>query len=341
MLVPWYQRFSKKKKSFSEKMAKRVPNVHGSKVYNLTSGATLPGWISDRKKRELAKDVDFRRRIELVQDLEFPTACQKIEMSLDGNYLISTGGYPPIVKVFELSELSLKFERRLDSEIVDFKILSEDYSKLVFLQANRHVEFHAAYGRHFSIRVPTFGRQLAYHTPSCELLVAASGDEIYRIDLAEGRFKAPLPLPTKGFGSTSIKISPVHGLIAASCESGEVAFFDPRTKGGKSLTTLDIIPGIIENDINSNNESLAEIMPTSIEFDTNDGVTFAVGTSLGHVMLYDLRSSHPLCVKKHLNQLPIKKISFHNGKGQEQPIRRMISADEKVVKVWDRDMAIQ
>jgi len=55
--------------------------------------------------------------------------------------------------VFDLAELSLKFERRLDCECVDFKILSDDYSKLVFLQADRTVEFHAAYGRHFSTRV--------------------------------------------------------------------------------------------------------------------------------------------------------------------------------------------
>jgi hypothetical protein len=57
------------------------------------------------------------------------------------------------VRVFDLAELSLKFERRLDCECVDFKILSDDYSKLVFLQADRTVEFHAAYGRHFSTRV--------------------------------------------------------------------------------------------------------------------------------------------------------------------------------------------
>ena len=37
----------------SPTMAKSVPNFHGQKVYNLTSGATLPAWISDRKKREV------------------------------------------------------------------------------------------------------------------------------------------------------------------------------------------------------------------------------------------------------------------------------------------------
>jgi len=37
----------------------------------------------------------------------------------------------------------------------------------------------------------------------------------------------------------------MHGLIAAACESGEVAFFDPRTR--KSVATLDLVPGIAAN----------------------------------------------------------------------------------------------
>ena len=44
------------------------------------------------------------------------------------------------MRVFDLSELSLKFERRLDCEAVDFKVLSDDYSKLVFLQVHSRVE---------------------------------------------------------------------------------------------------------------------------------------------------------------------------------------------------------
>ena len=40
-----------------------------------------------------------------------------------------------------LGELGLKFERRLDCEAVDFHILSDDYTKLVFLQADRHLCF--------------------------------------------------------------------------------------------------------------------------------------------------------------------------------------------------------
>ena len=34
----------------------------------------------------------------------------------------NVGIYPPQVKVYELSQLSMKFERHLDSEIIDFQV---------------------------------------------------------------------------------------------------------------------------------------------------------------------------------------------------------------------------
>lgn len=64
-----------------------------------------------------------RRRIELIQDLDFPTACQKIKASSDGRYVVATGTHPPRVRCYELSELSMKFERHFDTEIVDFEVL--------------------------------------------------------------------------------------------------------------------------------------------------------------------------------------------------------------------------
>ena len=36
---------------------------------------------------------------------------------------LNAGIYPPQVKVYELSQLSMKFERHLDSEIIDFQVL--------------------------------------------------------------------------------------------------------------------------------------------------------------------------------------------------------------------------
>lgn len=63
-------------------------------------------------------------------------------------------GCEPQVKCYELSQLAIKFERHMDSEIVDFQILEEDYSKMTFLCADRSVNFHAKYGFHHKIRTP-------------------------------------------------------------------------------------------------------------------------------------------------------------------------------------------
>jgi len=35
--------------------------------------------------------VEFRNRIELIQDFEFPEASNRIKVSADGNYAVATG----------------------------------------------------------------------------------------------------------------------------------------------------------------------------------------------------------------------------------------------------------
>ena len=75
--------------------------------------------------------------------------------------------------MYELGEMGMKFERRLDSEAVDFLFLSQDYGKLAILQADRNVELHAPYGKHFKTRIPTFGRAMAYETSTCQLHVTS------------------------------------------------------------------------------------------------------------------------------------------------------------------------
>lgn len=54
-----------------------------------------------------------------------------------------------------------------------------------------------------------------------------------------------------------------------------------------------------------------------------------VGTSSGHVILYDIRSSKPLLIKDHTNEIPIKCIEFH------KQMEYVYSMDAKVVKIWD------
>jgi len=59
----------------------------GVKIYNLSSGKTLPAWLSDKKKKALRKDAEFQKRIELLYGADFPAASQRIKCSKDGRYL--------------------------------------------------------------------------------------------------------------------------------------------------------------------------------------------------------------------------------------------------------------
>lgn len=78
----------------------------------------------------LKKDIDIRRRIELIQDFDMPGLSTSVRVSRDGQYVMATGTYKPRVKCFDVNNLSLKFERCFDSECITFEILSDDYSKV-------------------------------------------------------------------------------------------------------------------------------------------------------------------------------------------------------------------
>ena len=61
-----------------------------------------------------------------VKVFEFDVASQRLRLSHDGKYLAATGVYPPQVnKVYELAELSMKFERHMDCEAVLFEVISD------------------------------------------------------------------------------------------------------------------------------------------------------------------------------------------------------------------------
>ncbi len=70
---------------------------HGQ-VYEVTSGKTLPQWLSESKKAALRKNEDYQRRLELLQDFSFPSACQRLKITPDQQYIFATGYHPPVVR---------------------------------------------------------------------------------------------------------------------------------------------------------------------------------------------------------------------------------------------------
>lgn len=283
---------------------------------------SLPDWIAKKRKRELKNDLDYQNRVELVQDFEFSEASNKIKVSPDGQYAMATGTYKPQIHVYDFANLSLKFERHTDAENVDFIILSDDWTKSVHLQNDRSIQFQNKGGLHYTTRIPKFGRSLAYNKVSCDLYVGASGDELYRLNLEQGRFLSPFKLDSEGVNHVSV--SEVNGLTSVAMEENVVEFWDPRARSRVAKLYL-------ENQFDS---SPFQVTATSFR---NDGLNFACGTSNGYSYLYDLRASQPSIVKDQGYGFEIKKIMWLDNVGTENDGNKILTCDKRIAKIWDRN----
>jgi len=270
------------------------------------------------------QDINIRRRIELIQEFSMPDISDNIRVSNDGQYAIATGIYNPVVKCFDLNQLSQKFQRGMDRHFVTFEILSDDYSKLVFLHDDRYVEFHTQGGRYYKFRIPKFGRDMTYHYSSCDLYFVGSTHQMFRFNLEQGRFLNPID--TDATASNSIKINPEHNLICIGTNAGKVEAYDPRSRTRAAV--LDCCLDAIKPDTQQVT-SVPEV--TSLAF--RDGLNMGVGTSTGQVLLYDLRAHKPMRTKDHNYNLPIRKIEYHKEYNNDL----VFSLDHQVLKIWERE----
>ncbi|XP_016133791.1 nucleolar protein 10-like [Sinocyclocheilus grahami] len=223
-------------------------------------------------------------------------------------------------RCYDTYQLSLKFERCLESDVVTFDILSED-SKLVFLHIDRYVEFHSQHGHYYKTRIPKFGRDFSYHYPSSDLYFVGASSEVFRLNLEQGRFLHSLL--TDAAEINVCDINPVHQFFAAGTLEGRVDCWDPRVRS--RVGVLDCALSSITNGTE------VEGLPSVSALKFNGSLGMAVGTSTGQVLVYDLRSSRTLLVKDHYYGLPIKSLHFHN------PLDLVLSADSKIIKMWNKD----
>ncbi|XP_058779910.1 uncharacterized protein LOC131653671 [Vicia villosa] len=297
-------------------------SINGVKMYTIASQQpSLASWVTTKKQQSHRPVKSYTQNVQLIEDLRFTTATTKIKATPDGEFVIASGIYPPQVKVYEVRELGLKFERHLDSEIIDFQVLSDDYSKLAFLCADRSVNLHAKYGKHYSLRIPRMGRDITYDDWSCDLLCAASSPDLYRINLEQGRFLSSLN--TQSPALNVVCRSKLHGLVACGGEDGAVECFDTRVRS--SVGRIDAVgpSGDVDQEV------------TALEFDGDGGFLMAVGSSAGKVLIYDLRSSLPVRIQDHMYGSPILDIKWHRTLNFERPM--LITSDNHVVRIWDPD----
>lgn len=294
-------------------------NVSVYQVAGSNLSRSLPDWIARKRKKDLKRDADYMNRVELIQDFEFSEASNKIRVTPDGQFAMATGTYKPQIHVYDFANLSLKFDRHTDSENVDFQIISNDWTKSVHLQNDRTIEFHTKGGIHYKSRIPKFGRSLAYNSNNCDLLVGAAGNEVYRLNLEQGRFLNPYVLDTEE-GVNSVDINPVHGLISAGLEDGTVEFWDPRSRQRAAKLFVSGLLG----------ES-TQVTTTAFR---NDGLNFACGTSNGKTLLYDLRAATPSVVKDQGYGFEIKKIIWVDENSSDS--NKIMTSDKRIAKVWSR-----
>lgn len=306
-------------------------------VYTVSGSASsraLPEWLVRRRKRSLKKDPEFANRVELLQDFEFEESSVCVQVSDDGDFLMSTGTYKPQIHVHSLPQLSLSFARHTNALNRKFVLLSTDYSKSLHLQEDRSIEFHTPGGCHYSARLPRYGRDLVYDRRSTEALIPSAGSdadgngEVFRMSLEQGRFlnsyKVELP-PDDGEerglqGSinapcvtTAAIAEASHGLLAFGTSVGTIEFIDPRIR-----TRIAALQGL-DGEVSALNFS-------------QSGLTLANGTARGIVSIYDLRRPVPLQKIDHGYGYAVKNLIWMTTLDQE---RKIMSADKKSIKIWD------
>jgi ribosome biogenesis protein ENP2 len=296
-------------------MSLAVTELNNVKVYNLCAGKNKNQFLEEafRTKKSLRKNLEYKQRIELLQDFDFPTAASRVKASADLQYLAATGVYPPQVRLYDTSEVSMKCQRGLDAQVVQFQFLTDDYRKLVFLCDNRSIELHAQYGRHYSTRIPHFGRDMVYNPFSCEVCIVGASSEVYRLSLDQGRFLASLESHVCEENNVIAWSQPLQWLLVTGGEQGVAEFWDLRSR----TPVMQLQTG----------SAL-----TAAQFD-NEGLNLALGLESGIVQLYDLRYPQPCGSVTHLYQLPIIALRYHPTHNS------LFSADSKLIKISDKHSA--
>jgi ribosome biogenesis protein ENP2 len=240
-------------------------------------------------------------------------------VSNDGFYMVASGVYPPRIKIFETQEMSVKCERGIDAEVLKLSILSDDYTKIAMLLHDRYIELHAQYGRHFRIRVPKVGRDMTYMPNTCDLVTVGATNEIYRLNLEQGRFLAPLESDSEeincvAYNSTlhCIATGGIDGVVEMWSMDERQKILELPVKGHKAFENYD----------------MSEI--TALSF-SDDGMYLAIGNEVGKVKLFDIRYPVPIFEKQHQYKLPIMNVKFH------EKSRTVFSQDKKIIKIYERD----
>lgn len=156
---------------------------------------------------------------------------------------------------------------------------------------------------------------------------------------------APLALEDRDghgdiLGVNVVDVNPAHQLLAFGIDgNATVQFWDQRSRtpvGVLKLPAAQLVPtGMVEG--TGGGEDGGVVVGVTAIASRQDGLSYAIGTTTGHTLLYDIRASKPYATKDQGYGLPVKSVAWIEGGSRMAGDGLVISADKKVIKIWDRN----
>ncbi|VDM73966.1 unnamed protein product [Strongylus vulgaris] len=141
------------------------------------------------------------------------------------------------------------------------------------LEEDRFLEMHAAFGRYFRMRMPRYGRDMAFSLERSDLYLVGASSEVYRLNLELGEWLSPLQ--TNGTASNCCQFADAHQLFVCGTSDGQVEAWDHRDKSRVGI--LDCLLPLNEGGLLFSRN----IEITALSF--RDALRLGVGTSTGQV----------------------------------------------------------
>lgn len=115
------------------------------------SSSSLPDWLTRKRAtgggKKRTRKEHYEGTIQLIQGFEFPEASNKVRTTRDGTHVIATGTYKPQIRVWNLDQLSLKFERHTDAENVDFCVRKSCSVSMSYSPNRKNYSYYLTTGR--------------------------------------------------------------------------------------------------------------------------------------------------------------------------------------------------
>ena len=297
----------------SEVSGINLRHVGAVRIYDLCDEPRKPGHLgagsrapARTRTAEPSAMVDDPSRLLLLHSFRFPSYASHIKFSPDGTFLAGSGGYPPTLRFWDLTELGLKHEHGLNQAVLQFQFLSRGPTHLAVLHTQRRLSFYVRFAHFERIILPRPGRDMTFAPETALLYLVTDQPELLALDLDAGQFVSVMgTLGTTSAGEpTCLGRAPAHGLLALGTDDGHVVCVDPRSsKCAGAVSVGSDLAGAV---------SPAGQSVTCVRFEPRRSWQLACGTASGHTLLYDLRLARPILGREPTDaQSPVTDLRFH------------------------------